>query len=191
MKVMILAGLVSMVAVNAAIASDIITKSVNISSSKVAWKGHKVLGSHHGSISIQSGDLQFSEDGMLVGGHFSIDMNSITCEDLTGNSNAKLVAHLKSDDFFSSSTYPEAKFQITRVVPKGTPGDFKIVGDLTIKNITKEIKFEAKITDTQAFAAVKVDRSDFNVRFGSGSFFSNLGDKTIYDEFDLDITLVF
>ena len=168
-------------------------RSVNVQESKVVWNGYKVTGSHTGTINIKSGDLEFDGD-RLVGGNFEIDMTSIVVTDLSGEYKGKLEGHLKSADFFGVEKHPTATFNITKVVSRGTPGDYKIIGDLTIKDITKEIKFLANLKDegskTKATAEVKVDRSEFNVRYGSGSFFDNLGDKTIYDEFDLEVMLV-
>jgi len=168
-------------------------RSVNVQESKVVWNGYKVTGSHTGTINIKSGDLEFDGD-RLVGGNFEIDMTSIVVTDLSGEYKGKLEGHLKSADFFGVEKHPTATFNITKVVSRGTPGDYKIIGDLTIKDITKEIKFLANLKDegskTKATAEVIVDRSEFNVRYGSGSFFDNLGDKTIYDEFDLEVMLV-
>lgn len=167
--------------------------SVNVEKSNIVWNGYKVTGSHTGNIQLKSGKLDFEGD-KLVGGNFEIDMTSITCTDLEGEYNQKLVGHLKSDDFFSVEKNPTAKFVITQVVSRGTPGDYKIVGDLTIKGITKQIKFFTNVKEENgqkvATSEIKIDRSEFNVRFGSGSFFDNLGDKTIYDEFDLQVKLV-
>ena len=167
--------------------------AVNVQKSNVVWKGYKVTGSHYGNVKLKTSKLNM-ENGKLTGGSFEIDMNSITCDDLKGDSNGKLVGHLKSDDFFGAATHPTAKFVITQAIPYGTPGTYKIVGNLTIKETTKQIKFQANVTEeegsTVAVAEMKVDRSDFDVRFGSGSFFDNLGDKTIYDEFDLQVKLV-
>lgn len=166
---------------------------VDAAASVVSWKGYKVTGSHYGKIAVKQGKLDF-KDGNLVGGSFEIDMNSITCEDLSGGGADKLVGHLKSDDFFGSAKYPTAKFVITQVVSRGTPGAYKITGDLTIKTSTKPIRFNADVKEEGgkyvATAKITVDRSDYDVRFGSGSFFDSLGDKTIYDDFDLDIKLV-
>jgi len=128
---------------------------------------------------------------MLTGGEFAIDMTSITVTDLDGGMKGKLEGHLKSPDFFGVENHPVANFKITKVVPRGTGGSYKVVGDLTIKNITKEIKFNADVKDDMATANIQIDRSDFNVKYGSGSFFDNLGDKTIYDEFDMVVDLVF
>lgn len=168
-------------------------RTVRVAESNIVWNGYKVTGSHTGNIELKSGELEF-EGEELTGGEFVIDMTSITNKDLEGEWKEKLVGHLKSDDFFGVEQHPTASFKITDVVSRGKPGEYKIVGDLTIKGITKEIKFQAKVEDmgdkAKAVAEVVVDRSEFNVRYGSGSFFDNLGDKTIYDEFDLQVNLV-
>lgn len=165
-----------------------------ITSSKVEWKGHKVTGSHFGTIDVQSGNLDFDAEGSLTGGMITIDMNTITTADLTGEYADKLVGHLKSDDFFGVANHPTATLKITKVASKGTPGDYKITADVTIKETTKSIKFYANIANEGenkvATADLKIDRTDFNVRYGSGSFFDSLGDKTIYDEFELSVRLV-
>ncbi len=168
--------------------------SVDAKASKVLWTGYKVTGKHTGGISLQKGTLTFEGD-KLVGGNFDIDMNTITCTDMEGEYSDKLVGHLKSDDFFGVATYPTARFNITSVVARGPVGEYKILGDLTIKNTTKPAKFNATITkgaDANIVSAAKivVDRSEYDVRFGSGSFFDSLGDKTIYDEFDIEVNLV-
>jgi polyisoprenoid-binding protein YceI len=87
--------------------------------------------------------------------------------------------------------YPSALFRITSVASRGTAGEYKVTGDATIKGKTKEIRFLASVNRESgvAKASITLDRTDYDVRYGSGSFFSNLGDKTIYDEFDLEIAL--
>ncbi len=167
--------------------------NVDTEQSVIKWDGYKVTGKHNGTVDLKSGNLEFDGE-QLVGGNFTMDMTSITVLDLTGNYKAKLEGHLKSDDFFGVEKHPTAKFEITRVVSRGTPGDYKVEGDLTVKGITKPIRFNAKVTEENgvkvARADMKLDRTDYNVRYGSGSFFDNLGDKTIYDEFDLSVELV-
>ena len=121
-------------------------------------------------------------------------MTSITVTDISGGGAKKLEGHLKSADFFGTEENPTATLKITKAIPYGTSGAYKIVADLTIKKITKSIKFKANVdmsgNQISANAKITVDRSDFNVRYGSGSFFDNLGDKTIYDEFDIEVKLV-
>lgn len=165
-------------------------KPINAASSIVNWEGKKVTGKHNGTISIKSGNLKFNGD-ILVGGEVVIDMNSIVCTDLSGNGKNSLEGHLKSDDFFGVTNYPTAKIAFTKVISRGKPGEYKIVGNLTIKNTTKEIKFDAVVNANSATAAITIDRTDYDVKYGSGSFFDSLGDKTIYDEFDLNVKLVF
>ncbi|MBI1224532.1 MAG: YceI family protein [Bacteroidetes bacterium] len=167
--------------------------SVDTNASNIVWKGYKVTGEHTGNVKIKSGSLQM-QDGILKGGSFDIDMNSITSTDLQGDMAGKLIGHLKSDDFFGVANHPTAKFVITRALPQDTKGNYKIIGNLTIKETTKEVKFLANVANTNgkptATGKITIDRSEFDVKYGSGSFFDGLGDKTIYDDFDLQVNLV-
>jgi polyisoprenoid-binding protein YceI len=167
--------------------------SVDTAKSKITWKGYKVTGDHAGTINVKNGNFIY-EGSTLTGGSFEIDMTSIAVTDLQGEWKGKLEGHLKSDDFFGVKNFPTAKFDITKVTSRGKAGDYKVTGNLTIKGITKEIRFNANVDDSSgvpvAKASLKIDRSDYNVKYGSGSFFDNLGDKTIYDEFDLNLELV-
>lgn len=167
--------------------------NVDVTASNIVWKGYKVTGEHTGTVKVKNGNLLFT-DNQLSGGSFEIDMNSINCTDLEGEWAGKLVGHLKSDDFFGVVKYPTAKFVITRVIPQDSKGNYKVIGNLTLKETTKEIKFFANLTEKAGVATatgkITIDRSEYNVRYGSGSFFDGLGDKTIYDEFDLNVTLV-
>lgn len=166
------------------------SKNINATASKVNWKAYKVTGSHEGTINVKSGSFTFKGD-VLSGGEFNIDMTSLNCTDLEGKGKSGLEGHLKSDDFFSVANNPESKFVITKVISRGKPGDYKIVGNLSVKGITKEIKFDAMVSAGSAKANIKIDRTDFNVKYNSGSFIENLGDKTIYDEFDIVVNLVY
>lgn len=162
--------------------------NINLETSKIDWKGYKVLGQHDGYIKFKSGSLVF-DNGNLVGGEFVVDMSSLVCTDLSGKGKDNLEGHLKSDDFFGVATFPTSSLKITKVVSRGKPGEYKVTANLTIKSTSKEIKFNATVLDGNATAAIKVDRSEFDIRYGSGSFFDSLGDKTIYDEFDLTINV--
>lgn len=164
---------------------------VDADNSVITWKGYKVLGNHVGTIAIKEGTLDFVDD-VLTGGSFVIDMSTIAVTDLdAGKGKEKLEGHLNSDDFFGISSYPTAKLVITNVVSRGMPGDYKIIANLTIKETTNPVKFNATVLDGKGAATIKIDRTDYDVRYGSGSFFDNLGDNTIYDEFDLSINLVY
>jgi polyisoprenoid-binding protein YceI len=165
---------------------------VDTQASKIYWRGEKVTGFHEGYIAVKSGSFKV-EDGKVVGGSFVVDMNAITCTDLEGEYADKLVGHLKSDDFFSVAKFPTSKLDIKNVVWQG--GDnYKVTAALTIKDVTKEIKFPAVIKhqggEINATAQLTIDRTDYGVQYGSGSIFNSLGDKMIYDNFELKVNLV-
>ncbi len=170
---------------------------VDINKSQVSWKGEKVTGFHEGHITVKSGVLQ-SLNGQLNGADLTIDMNSITCTDLKDQDyNQKLVGHLKSDDFFSVAAFPEATFQSTRLTPlKKADKDghnFEITGKLTIKGITHEISFPATIdvekSQLKASGKMVFDRTKWDIRYGSNSFFDNLGDRMIYNDVEIAFEL--
>jgi len=172
------------------------TYTVDTEDSYINWRARKVTGTHNGKVMLKSGTLAF-DNGELTGGNFEIDMPTITVEDLTGNGKAKLEGHLKSPDFFSVEKHPVAKFVITNVEAKNPPEGspyYRVSGDLTIKGITNPISFNANVKDEgskmMASANITVDRSKYDVRYGSESFFGALGDKAIYDNFDLYVNLV-
>jgi polyisoprenoid-binding protein YceI len=177
---------------SAAIAAEPIDgekKEVKIDQSTVTWKGYKVTGSHHGTIALKEGHLIF-EDEKLTGGEFTVDMTTLVSNDLEGEYKGKLEGHLKSDDFFGTETHPNANLVFTKVKSTGK-NSYEVTGDLTIKGKTNPVTFDLSVYGSKATANVKIDRSKYDVRYGSGSFFDNLGDKTIYDEFDLVVDLVF
>ena len=164
-------------------------KEIKVENSKVVWKGYKVTGSHEGTIAIKSGYLNFNED-KLTGGAFVIDMSTITNTDLEGEYKGKLEGHLKSDDFFGVDKYPTASLIFTKIKPTGK-NSYKVTGDITIKGITETVSFDLSVYGNKANASLKIDRSKFDVRYGSTSFFDGLKDKAIYDEFDLVVDLEF
>jgi polyisoprenoid-binding protein YceI len=154
---------------------------------KLNWLGEKVTGQHTGTIKLQSGWITFA-DSRIVSGEFLINMTSLKDDD----GNTRLEGHLKSDDFFSVS-----KFPVSKLVLKGSDsfekGSAVVRGELTIKGVTNPIEFKAamqkKDDGSWFFANIVIDRTKYNVKYGSGSFFDNLGDKTIYDEFKLKVAL--
>lgn len=166
---------------------------VDTKASTLVWTASKVTGTHTGTAPIASGS--FTLDGKnITQGAFEIDLSSLTVTDITNpDGNAKLVGHLKSDDFFSTAKYPKATFTITSATfEKGN--DYKVKGNLTIKGITKEIEFPATIVregkKINATAKITVDRTQYDIHYRSKNFFENLGDKAIDDQFTLDLKLV-
>ncbi len=164
-------------------------KEIKTENSKVIWKAYKVTGSHQGTIAIQSGSLTFNND-KLTGGEFTMNMTTITNTDLEGEYKGKLENHLKSDDFFGVEKHPTATIVFNKVKSTGK-NSYKVTANLTIKGKTNSIKFDLSVYGSKANASLKIDRSKYDVRYGSTSFFDNLKDKAIYDEFDLVVDLEF
>jgi len=163
------------------------------SASSLHWKGTKVGGFHEGSLSLKSGSLKIV-DGDLKGGSFEIDLGTINTTDLTGGKKKKLDGHLRSKDFFSVKKFPVADLKITSVSAGDSKGTFDVKANLSIKGISKPVSFKAKLSGSgdsmKATAKVVVDRANYDIKFKSGSFFENLGDKLIHDDFEVDVALV-
>ena len=166
---------------------------IDTKASKVHWTGKKVTGEHTGYVSVGSGQVMVDKNN-VTGAKVNMDMNSIVCTDLTNEEyNKKLVGHLKSDDFFSVEKNPNSTFEITSVKPAAN-GQYTVNGNLSIKGITNEISFPAKISVdknvVKANGTAKIDRTKWDIRYGSGKFFASLGDNMIYDEFEITFELV-
>ncbi|MEQ9231352.1 MAG: YceI family protein [Cyclobacteriaceae bacterium] len=178
--------IIALLVSGSAIAQDKL--SVNTDESVINWHGEKIVGnSHDGTIMFKEGSIEV-KNGKLVGGSFTADMTSIK----EGKGAAKLDGHLKSDDFFGVETYPTSSLVITKVA-KGKDGAAQITANLTIKGKTEEITFPAlfSIENGVAIASAELtfDRSKFDVRYGSGSFFDDLGNKAISDEIKINVSL--
>jgi polyisoprenoid-binding protein YceI len=163
------------------------SKKVKPSESSISWKAYKITGaSHEGTITLKEGNLEF--DGKtLTGGNFVVDMTTINNTDMSGDGKKSLEGHLKSDDFFGVKNHPTARFEIKKI--KGNGNEYKVIGDLTIKGITKSISFIMTVKNNTATATLKVNRTLYDIKYGSASFFDGLKDKAINDEFDLNVSL--
>ncbi|WP_163708114.1 YceI family protein [Mangrovibacterium lignilyticum] len=165
------------------------TLKVDASKSTITWLGKKVTGEHSGTIEVKSGELTL-DGNAIAGGEFVVDMTSLKNTDLTDPEwNGKLIGHLKSDDFFGVETYPEAKLVITKKAAF-SGNKATVTGDLTIKSTTKPVTFDVTQDGKTYKAEITIDRSEYDIRYGSNSFFDNLGDKAIYDDFYLTVSLV-
>ena len=164
-------------------------KTINTTDSTINWVGEKVTGQHEGTINLKSGTLTFDGE-TLTGGNFVVDMTSIVVTDLSGGGKAKLEGHLKSDDFFGVANHETATLEISNASQSGE-NSYDVEGDLTIKGKTNPIEFTMVVEDNSATANLKIDRTKYGIRYGSASFFDNLKDKAIYDEFDLNVNLKF
>ncbi|MFD1016002.1 YceI family protein [Winogradskyella rapida] len=176
--------------------SDAVTYEVNPTLSTIQWKGFKPTGEHHGTIALAAGKLNMNS-GAIEAGKFVINMDGIEVLDLPkeDDNHAKLTTHLKSDDFFDVQAYPNAKFIVTGATT--TDGQTQLSGNLTLKETTNNISFPVKLTFndkedimTLTSETFTIDRSKWNVKYGSKSFFDNLGDKFINDDIEITISLV-
>ena len=162
--------------------------NVNKTASSIAWLAKKVTGEHNGTVGISAGALSINGN-QLVGGNFTIDLKTIKDLDITDPGyNQKFIGHITSGDFFEVEKFPTATFVITKVAGN------QVTGNLTIKGITKSITFPAEIAikggKLNAKANITIDRTDFNIKYGSKKFFESIGDKAIYDDFALTVSLV-
>ena len=159
--------------------------------SSITWKGQKAVGgSHTGNINIKNSEIIIDKNGQIFG-TVIIDMNTIYCTDLEGEWKSNLEGHLKSSDFFGVEKHKMSKIEFKSTEKDGNQIIFS--GDLTIKEITHPITFNASLIESQnkivANTSLVFDRSKYDVRYGSGSFFENLGDNLILDDINIDVEL--
>ncbi len=162
--------------------------NIETAQSQITWTGREVSTSYHyGTLDFVSGNFEIS-NGAIVNGEFIVDMTSINNQDMEGDSKARLEGHLKSDDFFSVESYPTASISInsSELI---SDGKWNVSADLSIKGFTHPVNFEMISSEDGWSANLVFDRSKYDVRFRSGSFFENLGDKLIYDDIELSINL--
>ncbi len=169
---------------------------VDLGASKVMWTGSKLTGTHSGTIGLSSGNI-LSESGKITGGEFVMDMNSLTNTDMeAGQGKEKLEGHLKNEDFFDVPQFPTAKFVITKVT--ALEGDAEathlVYGNLTMKDVTKEVGFKAKVSQSEGMINVStpkfaINRTDWGIKYGSSSFADIAKDKAINNDIDLAINL--
>jgi len=175
------------------------TVSVDSSVSYLSWKGFKPGGQHYGKLPVSAGELDL-KDGVLKAGSVSIQMNGIIVEDLKAEDGAdKLKQHLESEDFFDVAKYPEARFELTNLPAEGVKVAelTELQGNLTLKDVTKNITIPVAsvVADptTGAYTITSktftINRADWNVKYGSKSFFTGLGDKFINDDIELSFVL--
>ena len=174
-------------------------REIDLTESRIEWIGRNLLNKHYGEIAIKSGKLRF-DGGELRSGDFTLDMRAITCHDLSGDPlHDVLIAHLQSDDFFDVDVYPEGRFVITSTesVRQAAPGapNLKLQGELTLKNVTLPVEFLATAGMTPegksaAQASFAIDRTLWEVLYGSGKYFRNLGGHLVNDLIELQLRIV-
>ncbi|HRK01661.1 MAG TPA: YceI family protein [Oligoflexia bacterium] len=189
----------ALTSLSASAAGEPVKMEINTSESKVEWFASKVKGKHNGTIEVESGEFELDGKGMIKSGKIEIDMDSIKVSDIEdAEDNAKLAGHLKSDDFFNAEKWPTATFVIKTALPLGKRNSdgwqkYTLKGDLTIRDVTKPFTAHANVKiageAAEATAELNIDRTQWNVKYGSGKFFKGLADRMIHDVFKLKIAL--
>jgi len=176
------------------IASD--TLYVNIENSNINWIGRKVTGEHSGTLNLSKGWVVMEQD-LVIGGKFIFDMTSIKNTDIESPEwKEKLEKHLMAEDFFFVDSFPNAILEIKyhhQIIDDKTGQTNQIIADLTIRGITHEINFPINISHSKsnfyAEGLIDINRTLFNIKYNSGTFFEELGDRMIYDNFTVQISL--
>ncbi len=164
-------------------------KKIDVSKSKIEWIGKKVTGQHNGTVNFKNGSVTFKKK-KINAGSFTVDMTSLTATDLNGEYLAKLNGHLKTDDFFGVEKFPTATLAFKKITAKSA-NLYTIIADLTIKGITKPVTFDLAVKGNSATTTFNIDRTKYDIRYGSKSFFDSIGDKAISDEFEVTVSLNF
>jgi rhodanese-related sulfurtransferase len=175
------------------------TYRIDVEKSALEWIGRNLNNRHFGRIAIQEGNLLI-QGGRLTGGSIVLDMNTVTNLDLQDPAwRDMLLRHLKSDDFFAVERFPTASFRLTGweavegaspEVPNGIAS-----GELTIRDVTRPINFPAVVApqvdgSIKAHASFDIDRTLWNVCYGSGKLFERLGMHLVHDIISLELFIL-
>jgi len=168
--------------------------SVVIDETELLWIGKELSTKiHTGTLNLSNGLIQVDNDKTITG-NVTINMSTINVTDLQGRAKEMLEGHLRSADFFEVENFPEATLSFKSKSFNKLKNQINFEGELIIKDISNPIIFNATLLESSPYLKAKAilsfDRSKYDVRFRSGSFFENLGDKLILDDIDVNITLV-
>lgn len=164
--------------------SALAAQEIDKSKSEFKWNAKKIAGEHYGKVPIKSGSLEINKKGKIKSGQIILDLTGFTVEDIKGGKAKKFIGHMKSEDFFDVEKYPEARFNIKKVVKN------KIKGDLTIKGKTHAIEFPYNKRGDVYTGTMVFDRTKFGMVYKSKNFFKNLGDRVIHDDVTVDFKVV-
>lgn len=170
--------------------------SIDPSNALVKWTGRKVILKNWidtGTIGIKQ--ITFDvKNNSIISNKFEFDMTTISAATTgAGSGQDKLSGHLKSADFFDVAKYPTSVFVARSITLASSSTSFIVTGNLTIKDVTKEIAIPVAFSRVDgviiAKGSIDIDRTKWNVKYGSGSFFDNLGNNVIDDIFNLNFEL--
>ncbi|MCO4793487.1 MAG: YceI family protein [Bacteriovoracaceae bacterium] len=166
------------------ISSQAFSVEVDLGKSSFSWLGTKVTGKHKGLVSLKKATVKTNKKNTLTSGEFVIDLNTISVTDLEGEWKQKFEGHIKSPDFFNTQKFPTSKLIVNKV------DDKFLYGKLTIKGKTRPVTIPYKVNGKEYKGTMKFNRTKFDMVYGSGNFFKNLGDKMIHDEVKIDFKVV-
>ena len=167
--------------------------TLSLTESVITWKVGYSIGTkgHEGTLKLTSGSM-LVKDGVIQGGNFTIDMNSVRATDMTGEGAKDLEDHLKGDDFLSTKNHPKGYFTVLNSV-SSSAGKVTVSGYLILKGISNTITFPATVAETKTAIIIQseftVNRTLWGINYQSGSIFGTLKDEAISD--DMNITLKF
>ena len=145
------------------------TFAIDTTASVINWVGSKPAGKHTGTLMLSGGTFDL-KDNKIVSGNATINMNSITVTDLTGDDKMYLEGHLKgitddkekNDHFFNVTQHPTAKFEVTSLQEKD--GKSILEGNLTIKGVSKSVAVPVTVSNTDGLLTINSEK--FNINFG-------------------------
>jgi len=172
---------------------------LDVKQSKIQWKGPKSVGNkHYGFLLLAAGMVNESVNGKLINGDFTLDMKSIRSTDNKEAKKRKEVDELLAgNDFFAAAKYPTAQMRVKTITLTAQKDNYKIVGDLKMKGIKKQIEFLAtikKITNKLTIQAnLTIDRHAWRIdskEKNEANFFPDIRDKLIADEIPISLSLI-
>ena len=173
--------------------------TIDTEQSEIQWTGRNLNGTHTGTLKLLSGTIEV-ESSRVTRGAFMIDMQSIRDKDIENSEMRHLLnSHLASDDFFDVKRFPTAEFRLTRIAPiegaaAGSP-NAEFSGELIMKGVSREISFRGVTAPTPdgrlaAEAHFDIDRTQWNVLYGSGKFYEKLGKHLVHDDVTISLKLI-
>lgn len=180
-------------------APDNATHVLDTTLSEVRWEGVGVGKKHFGTIPLKEGSMNLVGEPQVgnISGSFVFDMNGFDVKDISGGGAESFLKHMKGTDFFDVAQFPEARFEFTKLEPMFSTEttEYTVTGKLTLKDVTEELSFPVTVVHStgglKAQASFDLDRTTWNVRYGSGNFFKDLGNKLIEDAVPMTLDLVF
>ena len=172
--------------------------TVDSDTSQVEWAGRNPSTRHIGTVDIANGVIDIKD--RTITGTVEIDMTTIHNINLEGDElQPVLEAHLRSDDFFFTKMFPKAVFtfkEAKRIEPGWlTAPNYHVNGKLNLRGVSADLEFDATVALIQDGSLVleahfDIDRTRWNVIYGSTRFFEHLGMHKVFDILSFQIRII-